>query len=257
MVICGAVHSLLPPSPATPRDRLIVALDVEDLDSAERLVRQLAPHVGTFKVGPVLFTAVGPLVIDLIHGMGASVFLDLKFHDIPATVAGAAKEASRRRVKMFTVHALGGGKMISQASNELLKTTVVPGLSRTIILGVTVLTSHEEGDLDEIGLEGPISDLSTRLAKMAIEAGALGVVASAHELKRLRAELPPWTTFVIPGIRGAGDPKNDQARVMSAREAIEAGATYLVVGRPIKNAPEPVDAAKRFLDEIAAARPAI
>lgn len=244
----------MPPPPATARDRLIFALDVDDLDSAERYVRRLVEHVGTFKVGSTLFTAVGPLVIDLIHGMGASVFLDLKFHDIPATVAGAAKEASRRRVKMFTVHSLGGRKMITQASNELLRTTIVPGVPRPIVLGVTVLTSHEEGELQELGISGPIADLSARLAKLAVDSGALGIVASAHELKRLREELPRYTTFVIPGIRGANDARNDQARVMSAKEAIEAGATYLVVGRPIRDAQNPADAAKRFLDEIESAR---
>lgn len=252
-----AVHGLLPQPPASARDRLIFALDVEDLDTAERLVRQLAAHVGTFKIGPTLFTAVGPLVIDLVHGMGASVFLDLKFHDIPETVAAAAREVSRRRVKMFTVHALGGPAMITRATNELLRTTIVPGVPRPLCLAVTVLTSHDEADLASVGLTGPIPELGVSLAKMAIDSGAFGVVASARELERLRGALPEWTTFVTPGIRGAQDPKNDQARVMSAREAIEAGATYLVVGRPIRNAPDPVDAAKRILDEISSARPPI
>ncbi|MCC7380598.1 MAG: orotidine-5'-phosphate decarboxylase [Deltaproteobacteria bacterium] len=242
------------PLPETPRDRLIFALDVDDLDTAERYVRMLAPHVGLFKVGPILYTSAGPMVLDLIHGSGAGCFLDLKFHDIPATVASAAREAARRRVRMFTVHALGGRKMIEGASSELMRMTVVPGVPRPMCLGVTILTSHDEADLAEIGLPGPIAAQGLRLARLAVSAGAAGIVASARELASLRAQLPPSTLFVTPGIRGAKDPHGDQARVVSAREAIEAGATYLVVGRPIRDASDPAGAAQRILDEIGAAR---
>ena len=210
--------------PTTPKDRLIFALDVEDLETAEKLVRQLAPKVGVFKVGPVLFTHVGPVIIDLIQGLGGSVFLDLKFHDIPATVAGAVRESSKHRVKMFTLHALGGRKMIEQAAAELLRLTVVPGVKRPMPLAVTILTSHSQADLADLGLSpGSIAEHGLRLAKGALEAGAEGIVASAHELATLVPSLPKDTVFVIPGIRGPGDDKGDQSRTMSAKEAIRAG----------------------------------
>jgi orotidine-5'-phosphate decarboxylase len=243
----------LHPLPTTPKDRLIFALDVEDLDAAERLVRRLAPHVGVFKLGSQLFTSVGPLVVDLVHGMGASVFLDLKFHDIPATVAAAAREVARQRARMFTVHALGGSPMIQRAARELQRMTLVPGVPPPMILGVTLLTSHSEADLAEIGLAPPLEAHSVRLAKLAVASGASGVVASAREVPMLRAELPPETVFVTPGIRASGASTDDQARVVTAREAILAGATYLVVGRPIRDAADPVDMAKRIVDEIGSA----
>jgi orotidine-5'-phosphate decarboxylase len=248
------VPSPLFPAPASSRDRLIFALDVDDLDSAERLVRRLAPHVGVFKVGPVLFTSVGPLVVDLIHGMGAGVFLDLKFHDIPATVAGAAREAAHQRVKMFTVHALGGRQMIKGASVELQRMTLVPGVAPPMCLAVTVLTSHRPEDLADIGITGSLEEASGALAKLALESGAVGVVASARELPHLRKVCHPNTIYVTPGIRGASDSADDQARAVSAKEAIEAGADYLVVGRPIRDAADPVEAARRILDEMDAAK---
>jgi orotidine-5'-phosphate decarboxylase len=240
--------------PSTPKERLIFALDVDDLDEAEQLVRLLAPHVGLFKVGPTLFTGVGPLVLDLIQGMGAGVFLDLKFHDIPATVAAAARAVGRQRVKMFTVHALGGRRMIQNAAGELVRMTLIPGVPPPLVLAVTLLTSHTQEELGQLGLTGPLVEHSVRLAKGAIEAGAGGVVASALELPQLRAALPPSTIFVTPGIRGARDPVGDQSRVVSAKEAIELGATYLVVGRPIRDAADPAEAAQRILEEIAEAK---
>ena len=245
----------LHPPPKTARDRLIFALDVDDVDSAERLVRRLAPHVGMFKVGSQLFTSVGPLVIDLVHGLGASVFLDLKFHDIPATVGRTAKEVARARVKMFTVHALGGRMMVAQANRELARITMVPGVPLPMCLAVTLLTSHGDDELREVGLAPPLTQHSLRLAKLAMSSGATGVVASAQEVPTLRAALPPDTVFVTPGIRSSGAPSDDQARVVSAKEAIEAGATYIVVGRPIRDSQDPVEAAKRIVDEIDSAEP--
>jgi len=236
--------------PKTPKDRLIFALDVGDLDSAERLIGQVAPHVGMFKLGSQLFTSVGTMVLDLVYGMGAEVFLDLKFHDIPATVGLAAREVSRLRAKMFTVHALGGSKMIQQASHALMQATLVPGMERPIILGVTILTSHTPEDLVEIGIQGDLKEESQRLAKLAVQSGAGGIVASAQELPMLREILPPETVFVTPGIRPAGDSHGDQSRVVTPAQAIEAGSTYLVVGRPIRDAPDPAEAAKRIVDEI-------
>jgi orotidine-5'-phosphate decarboxylase len=239
--------------PQTPKDRLIFALDVGDLDSAERLIRQVAPHVGMFKLGSQLFTSVGPMVLDLVYGMGSEVFLDLKLHDIPATVGLAAREVGRLRAKMFTVHALGGRAMIQQASRALTQMTLVPGMDRPLILGVTILTSHSERDLREIGMEGSLTEVSQRLAQLAVESGAGGIVASAQELPMLRAILPPETVFVTPGIRPKGTDSGDQSRVLTPSQAIEAGSTYLVVGRPIRDAADPADAAARIVEEIAEA----
>ncbi len=234
----------------SPRERLIFALDVDELDSARALIRALAPSVATFKIGPVLFTRHGPAVVDLVRDHGASVFLDLKFHDIPETVAGATREATRLGVRMLTVHALGGRTMIARAAAELSRLTVVPGVPRPMVLAVTILTSHSESDVASLGLEGPIPTHGLRLAELALAGGAHGLVASAHELAHLRPALPPGTVFVCPGIRGPGDARGDQTRVMGPREAIAAGATYLVVGRPIRDAADPAAAAQRFLSEI-------
>lgn len=249
--VVSTLHAL----PKTPKDRLIFALDVPDLDRAETLVSQLADHVGIFKLGSQLYTSVGPMIVDLVLGNGAGVFLDLKFHDIPATVALAAREVCKHRARMFTVHALGGRKMLTKTAETISRATLLPGVPPPMMLAVTLLTSHAEADLAEIGLSKPLKDQSARLASMAMQAGASGVVASAREVPHLRTLLPAGTVYVTPGIRFTGAPVQDQARVLTAREAIEAGATYLVVGRPIRDAANPVDAAKRLVDEIAAACP--
>ena len=232
---------------------MIFALDVDHLSEAERLVKLLAPYVGLFKIGPRLFTGAGSLVVDLVHGMGSSVFLDLKFHDIPATVAGAAREVARQRVKMFTVHALGGPTMISAVMDELSRATLIPGASPPLVLAVTVLTSHTQHDVDTIGFRQPIADLARGLARTACACGADGIVASGHELSVLRDAVPADTIFVTPGIRAADEARGDQSRVMTARRAVEAGATYVVVGRPIRLAADPVGAVGRIVDDIARA----
>jgi orotidine-5'-phosphate decarboxylase len=231
-------------------DRLIFALDVDHIDEAERLVKLLAAHVGMFKVGPRLFTSAGSLVLDLIHGMGSSIFLDLKFHDIPAQVAGAAREVARQRARMFTVHALGGPKMITATIDELAQMTLIPGQPPPIVLAVTVLTSHSEAEIKALGFASSLAEQAKRLAQMAVEAGAGGLVCSGHELALMRSVVPPATVFVTPGIRAPGEDVGDQSRVMTAREAVEAGATYVVVGRPIRTAESPVDAARRIVDDI-------
>jgi len=241
--------------PKTPRDRLIFALDVDHIDEAERLVKLLHPHVGMFKVGPRLFANAGSLVFDLINGMGSSVFLDLKFHDIPASVAGAAREVARQRVRMFTVHALGGARMVEAVQRELSAMTLIPGSPPPIVLGVTVLTSHAPEEVAALGLPDPIPVIAKRLARLAVDNGAQGIVASGHELAELVPALPAGTIFVTPGIRGPDDDAQDQTRVMTARRAVEAGATFLVVGRPIRQAKDPAAAAQRFVEDIAKARP--
>ncbi|MBI2373750.1 MAG: orotidine-5'-phosphate decarboxylase [Deltaproteobacteria bacterium] len=238
--------------PRSARDRLVFALDVPDLDHAERLVRQLSPIVGSFKIGAQLFTSAGPMVVDLVTGMGASVFLDTKLHDIPATVAAAAKAAARHRVRMLTVHALAGAKAIRQAVTELSRMTVVPGVPPAVVVGVTLLTSHSAEDIKELGFTEDLPTASLRLARLAVDAGAGGVVASAQEVRTLRQHLPPEIVIVTPGIRPHGVSQDDQARVMTPREAIEAGADYLVVGRPIRDAADPVASARAIAEEIAA-----
>ena len=239
--------------PETPRDRLIFALDVDHLDEAERLVKELAPHVGMFKIGPRLFTSAGSLVVDLVHGMGSSVFLDFKFHDIPEQIAGAAREVARQRARLFTVHALGGSKMIEAVTRGLRSMTVIPGAYPPVCCAVTILTSHSQDELHSLGFKGTVLEQAHRLARIAVAAGAGGVVCSGQELEILRPALPPSTLFVVPGIRAAGDTAADQVRVMTARRAVEAGATWVVVGRPIRDAKDPAGAAQRIVDEIAEA----
>ena len=239
--------------PREPKERLIFALDVDTIEEAERLVKILAPHVGIFKVGPRLFTSAGPLILDLVHGMGAELFLDLKFHDIPATVAAAARQVARRRVKMFTVHGLGGGRMFDAITRELGEMTLIPGSAPPLILAVTVLTSHSQDELRALGFERPLPEITLHLASESIAKGAGGIVASGHELALLRPNLPEETVYVCPGIRGPDDAQGDQSRVMTAKEAIEAGATYLVVGRPIRLSSDPAAAAQRFIEDIARA----
>ncbi len=240
--------------PEEPKDRLIFALDVDNVDEAERLVRVLSPHVGMFKIGSRLFTAAGPLVLDLVQGLGSSVFLDLKFHDIPATVACAAREVARQRVKMFTVHALGGARMVKDVMTELTGMTLIPGAPPPMCLAVTVLTSHAPEEVKALGFDQDVPQLAKSLAVQAVEAGAPGIVASGHELSVLKDALPEGTVFVTPGIRAADDAAQDQSRVMTARRAVELGATYVVVGRPIRLADDPVEAAKRIVDDMAQAK---
>jgi orotidine-5'-phosphate decarboxylase len=238
------------PSPESAKERLVFALDVDHIDQAEDLVKQLSRHVGTFKVGPRLFTRFGMEIVQRIHENGAKLFLDLKLHDIPETVAGAVREIARLRASMYTVHALGGREMIRRSLGELAKMTVIPGIPLPICLAVTVLTSHASSDLADLGFSSSIEQLVSRLATLAIDAGVGGIVASGHELPALKRVLPERTIFVIPGIRSESDPPGDQARVMTAGDAIRAGATYLVVGRPILQARNPEDAAKRIVGEI-------
>jgi orotidine-5'-phosphate decarboxylase len=237
-----------------PKDRLVFALDVDDLDEAERLVKQLAPHVGMIKIGPRMFTGYREQVVALVQDAGARLFLDLKFHDIPETVAGAAREVARLRARMFTVHALGGVEMIRRAARALSNMTLIPGMPHALCIAVTVLTSHGEADLKALGFNASMADQTVRLAKLAMDNGAAGVVTSGHELKRLKSVLPKSAIYVVPGIRGPNDPPDDQARTMGAMEAIEAGATYIVVGRPIRTSKDPAGAAKAIVDEIAKAR---
>lgn len=232
-------------------DKLIFALDAASFEEAASWIELLSDHVGMFKVGKELFTSVGPKIIDYIKQRNQRVFLDLKFHDIPNTVARAAESAVRLGVDMFNVHASGGSKMIQETVKAVEAMAAKSGQTKPIVLAVTVLTSLNNDDLREIGFEKDTNDLVLHLAKMAQKAGAGGVVASPQDIASLRAHLGKDFTLVIPGIRSAEEAvKDDQKRTLSAREAIKLGADYIVVGRPIRKAADPLAACRNIVQEI-------
>jgi orotidine-5'-phosphate decarboxylase len=224
------------------RERLIVALDVPDADAARVLVDRLAGRVGMFKVGSQLFSAAGPGLVREIAGRGERVFLDLKYHDIPNTVAGAVASAGGLGVSLVDVHGLGGRAMIEAAA------AARPAGTR--LLAITILTSHDERTLAEIGLGGTLPDTVRRLARLAKEAGADGVVASPHEIALIREACGAGFLIVTPGIRPAGTASGDQARLATPAAALRAGADYLVVGRPILTAGDPAAAAEAIVGEM-------
>ncbi len=225
------------------RERLIVALDVPTAADAVALVERLAGHVGMFKVGSQLFTAAGPPLVEEIVGRGERVFLDLKFHDIPNTVAGAVGSASRLGVSLVDVHGLGGRAMMEAAVGAL------PAMG-TRLLAITILTSHDEATLRQIGLGGAVHESVRRLALLAKEAGADGVVASPQEVSLIREACGKDFLIVTPGIRPAGTAARDQARAATPAAAVAAGADYVVVGRPIVEAADVAAAADAIVAEL-------
>ena len=228
-----------------PRQHLIVALDVSSAAAAQKIVAAVGDSALTYKVGMQLFTAEGPSVVRDLVTSGRRVFLDLKYHDIPTTVGAAVREAAGLGVGMLTVHAGGGGKML-RAAVEAAR-SVNPAL---MVLGVTVLTSMDDQDLERVGVRGHVVEQVLRLAKFAITNGCQGVVASALEAAALRAELGNHFLIVTPGVRPAGKDHADQSRVVTPAEAIAAGATYIVVGRPITAAANPGDEARAILEQM-------
>ena len=227
-----------------PRQRLIVALDVSTAAAAQKIVAAVGDSVLTYKVGMQLYTAEGPQVVRDLVACGRRVFLDLKYHDIPNTVAGAVSEAAKLGVSMLTVHAAGSGKMLRAAVEAA---EVRPGL---MVLAVTVLTSLDAYDLDKIGIRGSVEDSVVRLATIALANGCQGVVASAREASTLRAELGSKFAIVTPGVRPAGTSAGDQVRIVTPAEAIAAGASHIVVGRPITEAADPAAEARAILGQI-------
>ena len=225
---------------------IIAALDVPDAASALELAEQLAPVVGAFKIGKELFVAEGPDIVRRVRNTGAAVFLDLKFHDIPNTVAKAVASAAQLDVQMLTVHASGGTEMLRAAQAAADDAENTP-----LILGVTVLTSMNEADLTEIGIQKNPAQQVQHLATLATAAGLKGLVCSPKEITPLRAILPPETQPITPGIRPAGTDTGDQKRVLTPPQAIEAGASWLVIGRPICTAENPRAAAEAILDSLA------
>jgi orotidine-5'-phosphate decarboxylase len=229
--------------PAT-RDRLIVALDVSRAAEARRIVAALGDSVSTYKVGKQLFTAEGPQVVRDLVASGSRVFLDLKFHDIPNTVGAAVREACALGVSMLTVHASGGEKMLRAAAEAAAKSDGKP-----LVLAVTVLTSLDQADLEEVGVLGDMSIQVLRLATLAKRAGCGGIVTSAKETAFVRQRMQDLA-ILVPGVRPAGSDAGDQARIATPAEAIQAGATFMVVGRPITAAADPVKAARAILNEM-------
>ena len=226
-----------------PKDRLIVALDVDSKDRAQRLVCELGPHVGMFKVGKELFTAEGPDVVRSIVAGGGRVFLDLKFHDIPNTVAKAVGAAAQLGAFFVTLHISGGRAMLEAAASA------VPA-EGTQLLGVTVLTSHTDETLKETGALGTVKETVRRFAILARESGLDGVICSPQEISLIRETAGDDLLIVTPGIRPKGSAKGDQARVTTPIEARKLGCDYIVVGRPITEAASPRDAARAIVDEL-------
>ncbi|MEO7674925.1 MAG: orotidine-5'-phosphate decarboxylase [Pyrinomonadaceae bacterium] len=240
---------------SVPGEKLIVALDLNSAEAARRIVGELAGLVDTFKIGLQLFTAAGgTFVRELVNG-GSRIFLDLKFHDIPNTVAMAGIEAARLGVWMFNVHAGGGGEMMRRTIGDVGEFCSGSNLPLPRITGVTVLTSSNAESLFEVGLEQTVDDQVVRLAKLTAESGLHGVVSSPNEAARIRGAVEdPNFLIVTPGVRPLFATNDDQKRVMTPREAISNGSNYLVIGRPIVAAPDPHFETTRILEEINAPR---
>ncbi len=227
--------------------RIVIALDVGDIGAAEALVTQLQPVVGMFKIGKQLFTAAGPAAVDMVRSHGADVFLDLKWHDIPNTVAAACSAAAQLGVRMVNVHASGGREMLSAARAALDRH---PGAERPELLAVTVLTSLAASDLAEVGVADPPANQVLRLAALSLAVGADGLVCSPQEVADLRAAHGPEPTLVVPGVRPEWFAANDQRRAATPAVALGDGADYLVIGRPITRSGDPVAAARRVAAEL-------
>ena len=235
-------------------DKLIVALDVDNASRALELHESLRDCVGMFKIGMQLFTSAGPELVRKIVARGSRVFLDLKYHDIPNTVAMAAVEATRLGVSMFNVHASGGREMMTRAAEAVAEAAAREGLTKPVVLGVTILTSADQETLQQLGISDEPAQLVERLAALAKSSNLDGVVASAHEIKIVRSQVSDANfKIVCPGIRSASVPADDQRRTMSAADAVRAGADYVVVGRPILSAEDPSKAALAFSEKIKAA----
>ncbi len=244
----------VPDKQCCARDRLIVALDVSSATEAVRMAENLRGHAGLFKVGLQLFTAEGPAVVRHLAALGEKAFLDLKYHDIPNTVRGAAREAARMGVSMLNVHASGGRKMMEAALEGAREGSSDGG--RPLLLAVTVLTSLGNDELAEIGVNLSAEAAVVRLAGLAQRAGLDGVVASAQEIAAIRRACGPDFVVVTPGIRPATAAADDQTRIATPEQAIRAGADYLVVGRPVTAAGDPAAAADAIVREIQKGYPA-
>ena len=232
------------------KNPIIAALDVPSAEHALKLAEQIAPAVGAFKIGKELFVAAGPDIVRRVRATGANVFLDLKFHDIPNTVAKAVASAVRLDVQMLTIHTSGGGEMMRAAEKSAQDTAKSLGLTPPLVLGVTVLTSSNDETLAEIGCEANTEKQVARLAELAVKSGLRGLVCSPLEIAPLRKILPVHIQLVTPGIRTGAEKADDQKRTLTPRDAIQAGASWLVIGRPIYAAENPRAAAEKILESI-------
>jgi orotidine-5'-phosphate decarboxylase len=228
-----------------PRQRLIVALDVSTAAAARKIVAAVGDSAHAYKIGMQLYTAEGPAMVRELVDSGRRVFLDLKYHDIPTTVRAAVREASQLGVTMLTVHASGGGKMLRDAVEAAHASKADP-----LVLAVTVLTSMDDVELGKIGLREGVLEQVLRLAALALSNGCRGVVASAQEAGALREEFGQDFVIVTPGVRPAGSGADDQARIVTPAEAIAAGSSHIVVGRPITGAPDPAAEARAILAQM-------
>ena len=235
-----------------PHERIFVGIDTAEIEKAQRLAKLLTGTVGGVKIGKEFFTAQGPDGVRLAVG-GAPLFLDLKFHDIPNTVAGAVRAAVRLRPKILNVHAAGGRAMMAAAVEAARETAEELNIERPKVIGVTVLTSLDSDDLEEIGQKGPPAAQAERLARLAQESGLDGVVCSPREIAGLRQACGADFLLVVPGIRPSWSAAGDQKRIMTPAEAVAAGADVLVIGRPITGADDPLAAARRIGAELDAA----
>jgi orotidine-5'-phosphate decarboxylase len=229
------------------RNPIIAALDVPTAEQAWKLAQEIAPAVAAFKIGGELFTSAGPDIVRRVRDTGAAVFLDLKFHDIPHTVAKAVVSATRLDVQMLTIHASGGAEMMRAAEEAAQQTALQSGRHAPLVLGVTVLTSCDHSTLNEIGCEPNVGKQVERLALLAAKAGLRGLVCSPLEITALRQLLPEKIQLVTPGIRTGAEKADDQRRTLTPREALAAGANWLVIGRPIYAAENPRAAAETIL----------
>ena len=233
------------------KQQIIVALDVEGAEEARFIVAELGAHVGAFKIGLQLFTSAGPGFVREVVDSGARVFLDLKFHDIPNTVAMASVEAARLGVWMFNIHSLGGAEMMRRTVEEVNGACERENLERPKMIGVTVLTSSDQATLGEIGIREEINSQVLNLAKLTAECGLDGVVASPHEVSMIRENIGDRNFLIVtPGIRPDFATNDDQKRVMTPGEAVSAGSDFLVIGRPVTKAENRLEAVRKILGEI-------
>jgi orotidine-5'-phosphate decarboxylase len=229
------------------KDKILLVLDVSSREEAMKLVRPLYEHVGMFKVGMQLFTAEGPSLVREIVDLGGKVFLDLKFHDIPNTVSHGVLEAAKLGVSLMTIHAAGGRVMMETVAKELQDKF---GSRRPMVVAVTVLTSLNDAGLAEVGIARPMAEQVVAMAKLAEECGIAGVVCSPQEIQLVRRAAGPDFKIVTPGIRMPGQSANDQQRLATPREALTAGADYIVVGRAVTAAPDPRSALDALMQSV-------
>lgn len=234
------------------KEKVVLALDVANIETAESLVKELKDYVGVFKVGKELFTAEGPAVFKMIRENGGEIFADLKYHDIPNTVANAARVLVRQGVEIFNVHAQGGYEMIKATREAIEDEAKKLGVKRPVLLAVTILTSLSDEDLKRVNIDSTTKDYVLLLAKLAKEAGADGIVCSPQEIEIIKSELGNEFITLTPGIRPKWAVTGDQKRIMTPKDALKKGTDYMVIGRPITKAENRVEAAKKILDEMEA-----